>query len=109
MHTETINVTGMSCGGCVSKVTQALQAVPGVSHVQVALPGTARVEFDEKLISGEHLEAAVKMRVTGLRSATLQLPNRLKAAAECVDDVQIGGLLLPSDSKPGQPNGFFSD
>lgn len=60
MHTETINVTGMSCDGCVSKVTQALQAVPEVSHVHVALPGTASVEFDEKLISREHLETAVK-------------------------------------------------
>ena len=47
MQTETMNVTGMTCGGCVSKVTQALTALPGVAHVDVSLPGnSASVDFD---------------------------------------------------------------
>jgi copper chaperone CopZ len=29
MQTETMNVTGMTCGGCVGKVTRALTALPG--------------------------------------------------------------------------------
>ncbi len=60
MQTETMNVTGMTCGGCVSKLTQALTAVPGVGHVDVSLPGKASVDFDEKLTSRERLQSAVK-------------------------------------------------
>ena len=60
MQTETLNVTGMTCGGCVSNVTRALTAVHGVGHVDVALPGKASIEFDEKLTSRERLQAAVK-------------------------------------------------
>ncbi len=38
-------VEGMTCGGCVKHVTAALEAVPGVTSVQVELePGRARIE-----------------------------------------------------------------
>ena len=60
MQTETMNVTGMTCGGCVSKVTKALTAMPGVGRVDVSLPGTASVDFDEMLTSREGLESALK-------------------------------------------------
>ncbi len=60
MQTETMNVTGMTCGGCVSNVTNALKALPGVGRVDVALPGKASVDFDEKLTSRERLQSAVK-------------------------------------------------
>jgi copper chaperone len=59
MQTETMNVTGMTCGGCVGKVTRALTALPGVGQVDVSLPGKATVEFDEKLTSSERLHSAV--------------------------------------------------
>lgn len=59
MQTETMNVTGMTCGGCVDRVTQALTAVPGVGRVNVSLPGKASVDFDEKLTSRERLQSAV--------------------------------------------------
>jgi copper chaperone len=59
MRTETMNITGMSCGGCVGKVTQAMQAVPGAGRVDVSLPGKASVDFDEKLASSERLQSAV--------------------------------------------------
>ena len=32
METITMNVKGMSCGGCVASVTRVLKAVPGVSR-----------------------------------------------------------------------------
>ena len=60
MQTETFNVTGMTCGGCVSKLTKALTAVPGVGRVDVSLPDKASVDFDEKLTSRERLQLAVK-------------------------------------------------
>ncbi|QBB70721.1 copper chaperone [Pseudolysobacter antarcticus] len=66
MQTETMNVTGMTCGGCVSKVTQALTAVPGVGRVDVSLPGKACVDFDEKLTSRKRLQSVVKGAGYGL-------------------------------------------
>lgn len=47
METVTLNVSGMSCGGCVASVTRVLRALPGVDEVAVALePGTAVVTYD---------------------------------------------------------------
>ena len=33
METITMNVEGMTCGGCVASVTRVLKAVPGVDDV----------------------------------------------------------------------------
>lgn len=33
----TLNITGMTCGGCVSSVTEELSEIPGVSNVTVDL------------------------------------------------------------------------
>jgi len=61
MQTEQITVTGMTCGGCTSKVTRALEAIGGVSDVKVSLAkGEATVEFDEKLTSTAQLKSAVQ-------------------------------------------------
>lgn len=37
MQTERLMVTGMTCGGCTSKVSCALNAVSGVDHVKYRL------------------------------------------------------------------------
>ena len=37
MTTETYTVTGMTCGHCVSSVTEEVTAVPGVASVDVDL------------------------------------------------------------------------
>lgn len=61
MQTELLKVTGMTCGGCSSKVTKALQAVSGVGVVTVSLAaGEATVQYDERLTSPEQLKSAVK-------------------------------------------------
>jgi copper chaperone len=78
MQTETIHVTGMTCGGCVSKVTQALTAVPGVGHVDVSLPGSAYVGFDENLTSREHLQSAVKDAGYGVAAGDNATASRTK-------------------------------
>ena len=55
-----LNVEGMSCQHCVAHVTQALEAVEGVSRVEVSLEdASAIVEFDGA-VSDEALIAAVK-------------------------------------------------
>ena len=61
MQTEILKVTGMSCGGCTSNVTNALKAVSGVSDVEVSLSaGKATVQYNEQLTSPEQLQSAVK-------------------------------------------------
>lgn len=38
MNTETITVTGMTCGHCVASVTEEISELPGVEGVDVDLP-----------------------------------------------------------------------
>jgi copper chaperone CopZ len=83
MQTETMNVTGMTCGGCVSKVTQALTALPGVGHVDVSLPGKASVDFDEKLISRERLQSAVEGAGFGVAAGEVATATRGKGGCCC--------------------------
>ena len=52
-----LQVSGMSCGGCVNSVTKALQAVPGVAEVKVTL------ESGEVLVSGMPDAAACKAAI----------------------------------------------
>lgn len=60
MQTELLKVTGMTCGGCTSKVSNALKAVPGVSDVSVTFSaGVAKVYYDENITSSVQLKAAV--------------------------------------------------
>ncbi|MBL8473743.1 MAG: heavy-metal-associated domain-containing protein [Rhodocyclaceae bacterium] len=37
MESTTLRIDGMHCAGCVNSLTRALQALPGVSKVQVSL------------------------------------------------------------------------
>ncbi len=48
----TIKIDGMSCGGCVRKITGLLQALPGVEQAEVSLEaGEARVRFDPAAVT----------------------------------------------------------
>ncbi len=61
MQTELLQVTGMTCGGCISNVTKALKAINGVGDVNVSLDaGEATVKYDERLTSPDQLKSAVK-------------------------------------------------
>ena len=61
METITLNVQGMTCGGCVASVTRVLKAMPGVADVAVTLrPGAAQVTFDPARTSAPALRAAVE-------------------------------------------------
>jgi len=60
METITMNVQGMTCGGCVASVTRVLQAVPGVADVAVTLqPGAAKVTFDPARTNAPALKGAI--------------------------------------------------
>ena len=61
MRTEHLEITGMTCGGCISKITHALKAVQGVGDVKVSLsPSEATLQYDELLTSSGQLKSAVK-------------------------------------------------
>ena len=61
METVTMNVNGMTCGGCVASVTRVLKAVPGVESVDVKLqPGQATVRYDASKVELPRLKAAIE-------------------------------------------------
>jgi copper ion binding protein len=61
METVTMNVKGMTCGGCVASVTRVLKAVPGVESVDVKLqPGQATVRYDASKVELPRLKAAIE-------------------------------------------------
>ena len=61
METVTMNVKGMTCGGCVASVTRVLKAVPGVESVDVKLqPGQATVRYDASKVALPRLKAAIE-------------------------------------------------
>ncbi len=60
MTDTTLNITGMSCGGCVKSVTGVLSALPGVARVEVKLDAAeAQVQFDEQRVSRAQLIQSV--------------------------------------------------
>lgn len=60
MQTEHINITGMTCGGCTTKITRALKALPGVGEVNVSLGSEeATVQYDEKTTSADKFKLAI--------------------------------------------------
>jgi copper chaperone CopZ len=70
MQTELIKVKGMTCGGCISKITNALRATPGVGEVTVSLAaGEATVNYDDRLTSSNQLKAAVQSAGYGVDAA----------------------------------------
>lgn len=47
METLTLNIDGMSCGGCVKSVTRILADIDGVAKAEVSLENkNAVIEFD---------------------------------------------------------------
>jgi copper chaperone len=61
MQTTTLNIDGMSCGGCVANVTRTLNRIDGVSDATVTLtPPQATVTFDPQQVELASLIAAVE-------------------------------------------------
>jgi len=61
MATITLNIDGMTCGGCVKSVTKVLNDLDGVRSATVSLENkNAQVEFDESKIQIAQLVEAVE-------------------------------------------------
>jgi len=75
-----LQIRGMSCAGCVSRVEQALREVPGVSAVSVSLAtSTAEVDLARADVSEQSLAEAVKH--AGYEASPLE-PDQLVETAE---------------------------
>jgi len=60
MATTTLNIQGMTCGGCVKSVTNALQREAGVEKVEVVLEqAKATIIHDPDQVSAEQLAELV--------------------------------------------------
>ncbi len=61
MNTITLNIGGMTCGGCVSSVTKVLENLNGVEKAEVSLENAnAVITFDADKIQTAALIEAVE-------------------------------------------------
>lgn len=61
METLTINIKGMTCGGCTSSVTSVLQKIAGVSGVDVSLEqNRATISYDPARAKPAQFKAAIE-------------------------------------------------
>jgi copper ion binding protein len=58
--TTTYTVTGMTCGHCVSSVTEEVTAVPGVTDVSVDLASGRLDVTSDSAVSHDSIKAAVE-------------------------------------------------
>jgi copper chaperone len=58
MNSLTIPIAGMSCGGCVNSIRNALSTIPGVSDAQVKV-GEATVKYDPAITNPEALRGVI--------------------------------------------------
>lgn len=58
---ETIDIRGMTCQGCVQSVTRVLRAIPGVTAVDVSLERRqANIRFDAGQVSSDAFRKAIE-------------------------------------------------
>jgi len=61
MASATIKVDGMTCGGCVKSIENALHEQAGIQKVTADLDGrTVAVDFDTNLIQQAAIEQAIE-------------------------------------------------
>ena len=58
MTEVSIIIEGMSCQHCVNRVRKAVEALEGISHLDVAI-GLVKVTFDEGKVSKNTIEKAI--------------------------------------------------
>jgi copper chaperone len=61
METVTLEIKGMSCGGCVTSIDHVLQQIPGVSNVLVSLEqNNATITYEPNKAKLEQFTAAIE-------------------------------------------------
>ena len=61
MKTVTLEISGMTCGGCVRSVGNVLKALDGVAKAEVSLEkNSAVVEYDPDKVAIEQLKRSVE-------------------------------------------------
>lgn len=61
MTTQTFAIHGMTCGGCVKSVQNALAQIDGVNSVHVSLEqNNAVIEFDDSKTNAQALAEAIE-------------------------------------------------
>lgn len=58
--TSTYSVTGMTCGHCVASVTEEVEQIPGVEHVQVELESGAVTVTSAEPVDADTVRSAVE-------------------------------------------------
>lgn len=77
MKTEVLNVTGMTCGGCVASVKHALTALPGVAGVVVSLPRKqVEIKFDESKLTVDAMRTALQSAGYDIAAAPTRAEHR---------------------------------
>ena len=72
----------MTCGGCTTKITRALKALPGVGGVTVSLTTQdAIIQYDDKLTSPDQLKLAITGAGYGL--AGVNIPKKAEGKGGC--------------------------
>src|SRR5437660_2111819 len=94
MKTELLNITGMSCAGCATKIEEGLRKMPGVTEASVNfLTGRASVSFE----SAETNRVDIEKRVLelGYKVAPEQASaNRAARLRQITFAVAVGVLLF---------------
>ena len=61
METLTLNIKGMTCGGCVKSVSSVLQKIAGVSGVEVSLEqNRATISYDPAQAKPAQFKSAIE-------------------------------------------------
>lgn len=83
MSTSTYTVTGMTCGHCVSSVTEEVSQVPGVTDVQVDLATGGLTVTSEAPVDDTAVRAAVEEAGYEVTTPVVQLAQAEGAASGC--------------------------
>lgn len=62
MQTFSLDISGMTCGGCTASVLRTLSKLDGGSHADVTLrPGAATVVVDPARVTSAQIESAITL------------------------------------------------
>ena len=106
---ERLNVTGMTCGSCVTKIEQALESCSGVEHVHVDLQqGTVMVSGGDQL-SRPALESAIQSAGFGMEGrVVMQDPDSTVQASSFTPLLVAVSLIGLGSLAAGGMDGFMA-